>query len=71
MNPYEELGVAADATEAQIRSAYRKKATKAHPDKGGSGEAFARTTKALAVLTNPKSRKRFDETFSATSATTA
>lgn len=62
MNPYEELGVAADATEAQIRAAYRKKATKTHPDKGGSGEAFARTTKALAVLINPKSRKRFDET---------
>lgn len=63
MNPYEELGVASDATEAQIRSAYRKKATKTHPDKaGGTADAFSRTAKALAILTNPKARKRFDET---------
>lgn len=35
---YETLGVEKDATMDQIRKAYRKKAMKAHPDKGGDPE---------------------------------
>lgn len=62
MNPYEELGVQSDATDGEIHTAYRRRAAKTHPDAGGSAEAFAHTTTALAVLTDPVSRKRFDET---------
>ena len=32
---YDVLGVEKDATPEQIRKAYRKKALKEHPDKGG------------------------------------
>lgn len=34
------LGVKEDATEAEIKKAYRKASAKAHPDTGGSNEAF-------------------------------
>jgi hypothetical protein len=34
------LGISSDATEDQILNAYRSKAKKAHPDQGGSSEAF-------------------------------
>ena len=39
---YEALGVEKDATMDQIRKAYRKKAMKAHPDKGGDPEEVSR-----------------------------
>ena len=32
-DPYEILGVAVDATEKQIKSAYRRLAPKSHPDR--------------------------------------
>lgn len=62
LNPYEELGVARDADEATIRRAYRKVSKQAHPDAGGTEEAFAKVTTSLAVLTDPKKRKAFDDT---------
>lgn len=40
------LGVAADATPAQIRAAYRTKMARAHPDRGGSHADAARLTAA-------------------------
>lgn len=62
LNPYEELGVERDADEATIRRAYRGKAKTAHPDAGGTEEAFARVATSLAVLTTPGRRRTFDET---------
>lgn len=38
---YSTLGVPADATPADIKRAYRKKASKSHPDKGGDGKSMA------------------------------
>jgi hypothetical protein len=35
-----ELGLAADATETDVRRAYRRLALERHPDRGGSAEAF-------------------------------
>lgn len=59
---YEELGVPRDADEKAIRAAARRRSTMTHPDAGGSNEAFHRTRTALAVLTNPARRKKYDET---------
>lgn len=61
-NLYEELGVPLDADEAAIRAAYRRRSKKTHPDAGGSPEAFALTQTALAVLTDPDARRKYDET---------
>lgn len=62
LNPYEELGVDRDATAAEARKAYRRKAKKAHPDAGGTPETFARLSTALAVITDPRKRQTYDET---------
>ena len=44
------LGVGPDATAAEIRAAYRRKAKLAHPDLGGSKEAFLRVHTAVDAL---------------------
>lgn len=62
LNPYEELGVARDADEKLIRKAYRDRSKVCHPDAGGSEEEFDRVSTALAVLTDPKKRKTYDDT---------
>lgn len=64
LDPYEELGIPRDATVREARKAYRKRSQKTHPNNqdGGSAEAFARTSTALAVIVDPRRRKHFDET---------
>lgn len=59
---YEELGVRADATRAAIDKAYRQRARKAHPDTGGSSEAFHALSHAYAVLSDPERRQAYDDT---------
>lgn len=59
---YEILGVSRDASDDAIRKAYRKRAQKEHPDKGGDTEAFQALQKAYLVLSDPESRKHYDET---------
>ncbi|CAG9461576.1 unnamed protein product [Pedinophyceae sp. YPF-701] len=57
---YVALGVARDASEAEIRSAYRRKARLHHPDKGGDDQTFAAIQKAYEVLSDPKRRGVYD-----------
>eukprot|EP00966_Prymnesium_polylepis_P258818 5977523-Prymnesium_polylepis.1 len=59
---YVRLGVSADASDADVRAAYRKLALRHHPDKGGDGEAFKRCAEAYAVLTDPARRRAYDAT---------
>lgn len=59
---YAELGVARNATLADIRKAYRKLVKTTHPDAGGDPEAFRRLTLAHDVLSDPERRKRYDDT---------
>ena len=57
---YEILGVSKTATHDEIRKAYRKKAVKLHPDKGGSEEAFQELQQAYEVLSDDDKRKVYD-----------
>ncbi len=63
-DPYQTLGVARDASQAQIRSAYRKLAKQHHPDLNpGSKAAEARfklVSAANELLSDPEKRGRFD-----------
>jgi DnaJ-class molecular chaperone len=63
-NPYEVLGVKKDASEDQIRSAYRKLAKRYHPDLNpGNKEAEARFKEisgANDILSDKDKRARFD-----------
>lgn len=62
IDPYQELGVPLDAGTAEIKSAFRTKAKKAHPDRGGTSEQFERLKKAHLILSNPARRAKFDAT---------
>ncbi|GAA1013881.1 molecular chaperone DnaJ [Streptomyces sp. F-3] len=62
---YKVLGVPKDATEAEIKKAYRKLAREFHPDanKGNARaeERFKEISEAHDVLGDPKKRKEYDE----------
>ena len=62
---YKVLGVPKDATEAEIKKAYRKLAREYHPDanKGNARaeERFKEISEAHDVLGDPKKRKEYDE----------
>lgn len=70
-NYYEILGVERDATEAQIKKAYRKLALVLHPDKcklPGAEECFKSLSTAYSCLSNQSSRQSYDVTGSEPSA---
>lgn len=58
---YELLEVNKDATDAELKKAYRKKVLKEHPDKGGSAEKFADIQKAYETLSDPQLRAAYDK----------
>ncbi len=61
MTLYDILGVRDDATQAEIRTAYRNAARRHHPDTGdGSTSAMAAAARAWEVLGNPAARTRYD-----------
>lgn len=57
---YEDLDLPPSATEAQIKSAYRKKAKSSHPDAGGDPETFTRIGRAYLILRDPDRRAKYD-----------
>lgn len=62
MKLYEVLGVAFDASTAEIKAAYRRLAIQRHPDRGGSAEAMAELNEAYEVLKDPERRQHYNET---------
>lgn len=58
---YDLLGISKNATDADIKKAFRKQAMVHHPDKGGDPEMFKLISKAHEVLSNPEKRALYDE----------
>ena len=61
---YEVLGVNKGATDAEIKSAYRKLARKHHPDvdkSSGAAEKFKELSEAYQVLSDPKKKQSYDQ----------
>lgn len=63
-DPYSTLGVAKSASEAEIKSAYRKLAKQLHPDKNKdnpkASERFSEVTRAYDLLSDKAKRGQFD-----------
>ncbi|MFC5475635.1 DnaJ domain-containing protein [Paraherbaspirillum soli] len=61
---YAILGIASDASDGAIKSAYRKKASEFHPDKNAALDAPARfreVQEAYDLLSVPAKRQDYDE----------
>jgi curved DNA-binding protein CbpA len=52
--PYDVLGVEADADEAELDRAYRRRVMETHPDQGGSARAFQRVKAAYEAIMNDR-----------------
>jgi len=66
VDPYAELGVSRDASNEEIRRAYRQVARRHHPDVNrnpGGTERFAAAARAYEILNDPAARARYDDGF--------
>ncbi|PIY69423.1 hypothetical protein COY90_00700 [Candidatus Roizmanbacteria bacterium CG_4_10_14_0_8_um_filter_39_9] len=64
MDYYELLGVTKDASDSQLKAAYRKKALEWHPDRNkaaGATEKFKEINKAYEVLSDTNKRQMYDQ----------
>jgi len=59
-NYYTILGVNENASQDEIKKAYRKLAVKHHPDKGGSEETFKKISEAYDTLSDENKRQQYN-----------
>lgn len=59
-NLYDILGISKNATQSDIKKAYRKLAIKHHPDKGGDEEMFKKISEAYTILSDPDKKNQYD-----------
>lgn len=60
-NYYDVLGVSKNASDDDIKKAFRKLAAKYHPDAGGDEQKFKEVSEAYTTLSNPEKRKEYDQ----------
>jgi molecular chaperone DnaJ len=60
MNPYEILGVDKNASDDEIKKAYKKAAKTHHPDVGGSKDKFQEISNAYEILSDPAKKQEYD-----------
>jgi len=60
MTLYDVLGLDKKATQTEVKKAYRTKALKHHPDKGGDEKEFKKISHAYDVLNDPEKRRKYD-----------
>ena len=58
---YDVLGVSRDASQDEIKKAFRKLAAKYHPDAGGDEEKFKEVSEAYTTLSDEEKRKEYDQ----------
>jgi curved DNA-binding protein len=58
---YETLGVSKNASEKELKTAFRKLAAKHHPDAGGDAEKFKEINEAYNTLKDPQKRQMYDQ----------
>jgi DnaJ family protein A protein 2 len=58
---YKILEVQKTASTEEIKKAYKKKALREHPDKGGDIEKFKELSIAYECLSDPEKRKTYDQ----------
>ncbi|MCF7918054.1 molecular chaperone DnaJ [Candidatus Gracilibacteria bacterium] len=59
-NYYKALGVSKNASQAEIKKAYRELAKKHHPDKGGDEKEFKKIQEAYDTLSDDQKRSQYD-----------
>ena len=61
MNFYDILGVNRNASDNDLKEAFKKKAMTHHPDRGGSEEQFKKVNEAYETLKDPRKKQMYDQ----------
>ena len=59
-NLYDILGVPKNASQDEIKKAFRKKAKENHPDKGGDEDVFKKISSSYEILSDDEKKKNYD-----------
>ena len=59
-NFYDILGVDRQASDAELKKAYKKASMQHHPDRGGNEDTFKKVNEAYSTLKDPQKRQQYD-----------